>query len=440
MYELEAFDQEEYLQEQLREIEEVEERRFAKTLLLEEMGKSFAAMEEKYRQLEQRIGEEGKKAGGRYEIAMTIGEEESELPDPQVFFPVCAEEEQHSKEQPGLRGRAFTIYLEAKDQDCLEFFQSGQVSGRYPSSAERLNFRIHRCRRYEEAVEELKRRFASNQIPWEPLHCGHLERFFDLVEEAAEGKEGGEKRKESEKSETREDEEAVIDWGRWGPYVRRKRQLFWNAQIQYTEPNRFRMPGSKAKEYDYVIHPEKPGKQEYLVEIGGDILGAVYGQDRVVVRTAKEMVQIKVYVIHQEEEEQTKRCPYPVFSNRKKDSFCGRYLQKSGIFLQTRAELDRKIEALSGKYQIAATRYEIKDKVPPGALLGERSPLGKEEVFPEEKRRVFVLYFQEQEEQDCYYYAQIRYLLSCLQREYLEYSWAGVMEGTKGKEEKEWNE
>lgn len=49
------FDYKRYIEKRLREIEDLEERRFAKTVLLEGLEKMIQCMEEKYRNLEQRI-------------------------------------------------------------------------------------------------------------------------------------------------------------------------------------------------------------------------------------------------------------------------------------------------------------------------------------------------------------------------------------------------
>ena len=58
MIEEKAFDYENYIQEQLRRIDDLDERRFAKELLMESLGKMIAWSEHKYDALEQRIQKE----------------------------------------------------------------------------------------------------------------------------------------------------------------------------------------------------------------------------------------------------------------------------------------------------------------------------------------------------------------------------------------------
>ena len=66
------FDFERYIEERLREINDLDERRFAKMVLLEGLGKAIQCMEEKYGQLQRRIYEELQLRGNRYETMMTI--------------------------------------------------------------------------------------------------------------------------------------------------------------------------------------------------------------------------------------------------------------------------------------------------------------------------------------------------------------------------------
>lgn len=66
------FDFERYMEERLREIDDLDERQFAKKLLIEGLGKVISCTEEKYRQLERRVYEELEIADNQYESVMTI--------------------------------------------------------------------------------------------------------------------------------------------------------------------------------------------------------------------------------------------------------------------------------------------------------------------------------------------------------------------------------
>ena len=66
------FDFGRYLEERLREINDLDERRFTKELLLNGLGRVIGCMEEKYKKLEQRIFEEMEIRANQYETVMTI--------------------------------------------------------------------------------------------------------------------------------------------------------------------------------------------------------------------------------------------------------------------------------------------------------------------------------------------------------------------------------
>ena len=65
------FDFQRYIEVRFREIDDLEERRFAKEVLLHGLGKAISCMEEKYIQLERRILNEIEIAANQYETVMT---------------------------------------------------------------------------------------------------------------------------------------------------------------------------------------------------------------------------------------------------------------------------------------------------------------------------------------------------------------------------------
>ena len=71
MTEEREFDYRDYIQRQLREIGDLDERRYAKELLLGSLGEMFAWTEAKYRGLEQRIRDELDTPWERFDISMT---------------------------------------------------------------------------------------------------------------------------------------------------------------------------------------------------------------------------------------------------------------------------------------------------------------------------------------------------------------------------------
>ena len=98
-------------------------------------------------------------------------------------------------------------------------------------------------------------------------------------------------------------------------------------------------------------------------------------------------------------------------------------------------ELRRKIEELSGSFSIKAASYEIvssnkENILNKGILEGNMNHFIGTQVFTQDQRSLLVFYFQKEGQAlyDYLYESQIRYILSQLQMEFLEYKCVGVLE------------
>lgn len=87
MFEEKKFDYENYIQKRLKEIDNLDERKYAKELLLEGLGSIFKWTEAKYAALEQRIQRELDMPGERFCTFMTIVERKDYDPINPFGFP-----------------------------------------------------------------------------------------------------------------------------------------------------------------------------------------------------------------------------------------------------------------------------------------------------------------------------------------------------------------
>lgn len=86
------FDHKEYIQKKLREIDDLDERRYAKELLLGSLGEMFAWMETKYKALEQRIRDDLDNPWECFNISMTVAARADYDPINSFWNPLCQEE------------------------------------------------------------------------------------------------------------------------------------------------------------------------------------------------------------------------------------------------------------------------------------------------------------------------------------------------------------
>ena len=144
------FDFERYMEERLREIDDLDERKFAKKLLLEGLGKVIRCTEAKYQQLERRVYEELEIEDNRYEAVLTIVKRSHYDPTNGTLFPVSEEDldEKILKEtwSDGSRRWLGSIFLEASDDRQRDFQDRTKFTGTLVKAEENRAAAFEICR------------------------------------------------------------------------------------------------------------------------------------------------------------------------------------------------------------------------------------------------------------------------------------------------------
>lgn len=410
MIEEKKFAYEDYIRRRLREIDDLDERRFAQNLLLENLSKFFTWTESKYEALEQRVLNELEIPWKRFNIFMTVIERAEHDPIHGFWFPVRSEDLRAVQNRERM-----TVYLAADEESCREFLSQGILLGTNRESGQTVRFKVVKTDRYQESIHKLYQLFVSNHVPWQTVHMGHLERFFDLIPVEGECV----------------DEDSTFDWGKWGSYIKEGMIPLWNVEKTSVHSREFRIPCIDEVFYEHICYlpEENESGDGYLIEAGETILSIKYEKNRILLRTVEESVEeIQLYRLHQEEPKDALGYCYPVLSNHKKDNLTARYLQQTGNFIQTEMELHRKIEEMSGGYRIRLLGYEITDRVEGKAVSGDMNEFTGVRIFSGDQRKILLLRIGKKEEQgtDYLYESQVRYILTQLQMEFLEYRCMGV--------------
>ena len=408
-----GFDYESYIQEQLRQIDDLDERRFAKELLTESLGRMIAWSEGKYAALERRVQNELDLPWRCFHVCMTVIDRKDYDPINTFWFPVCEGDEQ------GQECSCETVYLEADEKTCREFVKMGTLTGVVESTGECFPLRIVPSEKYWKSMDRLYHLFVSNHVPWQTVHMGHVEHFFDLVPLTEDGK--------------MPEADWVIQDDRWRTQIKRERMLLWNIPQAAVSSREYRVPCIDEVFYEHIFFLQQEGKKEdgYLVDAAEDILSIRYEQNRIILKTAEQDLQnITVYRLGQGEPEQSAGYRFPVLSNHRKDSLSARYSQRMGNFIQTPAELKRKVEEMADGYRISLLGYEILDRAEEAFLVGDMNGFTGVRLFTDDQRKILLLRFgaDDKEREDYLYESQIRYILSGLQMEFLEYRCMGVLE------------
>lgn len=433
MVEEKFFDYEKYIQERLKEIDNLDERRYAKELLLNSLGEVFKWTEAKYEALEQRIREELAVSWKRFHIAMTIIEKENYDPINSFWHPICEEDIGKETDKRGY----MTIYLEAGEREYKEFLKMDTIDGTEEETGRNIRFQIRKSLRYEKMMKKLYALFSSNHIPWQTVHMGHVERFFDLAPE----------------EEILADSKVIFQWGEWEKRIKRGFIPLWNMEKTMVQSQEFRHPRLDEVIYEHIYYLGNGQEEDgYLIEAGDNILSIRYEKNKALVKTEKEVLEkVFLYRLHQGNRGNSYGYRYPILSNERKDNLAVRYLQQTGNFIQTPMELHRKAEELSGGYKIRLAGYEIRDaaendsigETDMGAIgrriEGDMNGYIGTQIFSRDKRSVLLFRFQreameegkeaerEGTQGDYLYESQIKYILSQLQMEFLEYRCMGTV-------------
>ena len=411
MIEEKRFDYENYIQNRLKEIDDLDERRYAKELLLEGIGNVFAWAERKYEALEQRMQNELDVPWNYFNVYMTIIDKSDYDPINPFWFPVC-----EADVKKNVKQEYETIYLAADEGMCQEFREQKTLTGIGQKSGQEVSFRIERSTRYPDSIKKLYELFANNHIPWQTLHLGHMERFFALIPE----------------KETAEGETYAIQYGKWDAYIKKEKILLWNIQKTTIHSNEFRIPCIDEVLYEHIFYLPEEGTAEdgNLVETGEDILSIRYEKNKIVLKTTKAALgDIFLYKLHQGAPEMSVGYQFPVLSNCGEDTLSERYLQQTGSFIQTPMELYRKIEEISGGYKIDILGYEIVSHTEEKLIDGDMNGFMGAQVFDRDERKILLLRIKREEQYaaDYLYESQIRYILSQMQMEFMEYKCVGVL-------------
>lgn len=410
------FDYENYIQRRLREIDDLDERKYARELLLEGLGKIFAWTDAKYEALEQRVCRELNVPGERFHTCMTIVKREDYDPINNFWFPVCEQDVKGDREQ-GYE----TVYLMADEKRCREFLKQGAVTGILEENGKQIRFLIRKAGRYEEMIKRLYKLFTNNHISWQVVHMGHLERFFELVPT----------------QELTPGSRVSIQWDKWESCVKTGIIPLWNIQRTAINSREYRMPCIDEVFYEHIFYlpDERVEEDGYLMETKEDILSLRYEGNRVLLKTKKDSLKdVCVYRMHQGVPAESYGYQFPVLSNCRKDNLAARYLHQTGNFIQTPMELLRKIEEMSGSYGVDVLGYEIagkaeNDMTAGKMFFGDMNGFIGAQVFADDGRSILLLkmHIKEKQQADYLCESQVRYILSQLQMEFMEYKCVGVL-------------
>ncbi len=418
------FDFERYMEERLREIDDLDERKFAKKLLLEGLGKVIRCTEAKYQQLERRVYEELEIEDNQYEAVLTIVKRSHYDPTNGTLFPVSEEDldETVLKEtwSDGSRRWLGSIFLEASDDRQRDFQDRTKFTGTLVKAEENraAAFEILPAMRYREVIEGLYLVFQDNHIPWDTINTGYLDKFYDVFIYI----EGTEPAPDSL-------EEVTIEFEEYKEEIRYGRIPLWNLEWVTFDSADFMLPCINGIYYEHEFSLEdKDEKDGYLIQSNEDILEIRHEKNKIVIKSLKETFE-NWKALHLVQKETVRSLDYnaPLLTNRKRDSFIRRYAENSRVQLMTKTDLFRRIMELDIRDYIEVVGYEICENARDFPNTEGMNWFVRDELFPMESRRVLLLKFKERQPGHYLNGSMVRFVISQMQLEISEYRCVGVI-------------
>ncbi len=418
------FDFQRYMEERLREIDDLDERKFVKKLLLEGLGKVIQATETRYRQLERRVYEELEIAHNQYEVVLTVVRQTHYDPTNGTLFPVMEEDldEKSLREawSDGNRHWLGSVFLEASDSRQREFENKKEYPGTV-NQGEECNaaaFEILPARRYRNVMEGLYQVFQDNHIPWDTVNTGYLDKFYDVFIH----REGTEPVPDSLG-------EVSIDFGEYQEDICYGRMPLWNMEWVKFDSADFMLPCINGIYYEHEFSLEdKEERDGYLIQTNEDILEIRHEKKKIVLKSLKETFE-DWKVLHFVQKETVRSLDYdaPLLTNRKRDSFIRRYGENSRVRLMTRTDLFRRIMENDIRDYIEVAGYEICHNGRDFPHTEGMNWFVRDELFPMESRKVLLLKFNERQPGHYLNDSMVRFVVSQMQLEISEYRCVGVI-------------
>ena len=419
------FDFDRYIAEQLREIEDLDERRFAKTVLVEGLGAMIRQTEQKYKALEERIYQEMEIPGSHYGIVSTIVKREHYDPMNATLFPVMEVDLTPEKygEFSDTQDYLYveTVYLEADNRRCEEFELHGSFEGkiRIGEEVQKTQCYIRRAARYRDAMEQLYQIFLDNHIPWKTVNTAYLDKFYDICIPKPEGAEWGGKVELAEAID--------ICFEGYEDVVRQGVIPLWNIEPVTFNSMNFMVPCVDGIYYEHeFLIGEENRKDGYLIQSREEIMEIRHEKERIMIRSTCESFQKWIaYRIVQGEMVRSLDYDAPFMTNYRKDTFIRRYANKTGMYLLTKTDLFRRIMEMDIGDYIEVEDYEIREHGADCPMQESMNWFVRDELFPMESRKVLLLKFRAKNRDDYLNDSMVRFVVSQIQMDISEYRCVG---------------
>ena len=419
------FDFETYMQEKLRDIEDIKERKFAKDAVFDVFEKVIKLTENKYKNLEKLVLDEIALPEEKFSINTTIINRRDFDATNTTFFPICEEDVKPrdkeisnyfnvdtSKSASPIR----TFFLKGSLESCKNFYNK-IIEGAIviDEVTYKCNYKIVQAYRYNKKVEELYQKFIYNGIRWTTVNMSFIERMFDVYIDNIDGT--------IMPNDEIDGINVPIDDFNYDSNSEILQNFIpiWNIEEVTLNSLNTMVPCIDNKYYDHEVYlKESEFKNGYLMEKNKDLVYTHFEKGKVKMRTLVQSFQDwNAVKFVNDEPIRSLNYKYPIISNKRKVNFTRRYLAEANTALKTEMDYIRRIKEFGFDDYIEYVGYEVlkREELYKFKKAKNMNWFIDEGVFSQDDRKVFVLKLRIVDKSCFYVDSIINFIVSQIQFE-----------------------
>ncbi|WP_042160175.1 hypothetical protein [Paenibacillus gorillae] len=360
--------------DRLSRMEDLEQRKQLKQL----MNGLFLGMvdyqEKMNAALERRVFEELEDGEDKHDIFVTVCARDDFDPIHDFLYPMLPED----VKQPSIalnriveslsRGeetKLYTLFMQCDNPELNELLKGKRTfrgvlettGGRYTIEA-----RVERSSRYTAQIERLYDVFQKNGVPWKTVNHPYAYKFIDVILTG------------SDRMPAADEEvlELSVDLEQYERYKRSDIIPLWNIEQLALKNSGFPVPAADRINFEHVMSLRKTGSEHgYLVD--GDEENIRYikrSADELTIVSPQERSGVwNVWKLTQPVLDKHSKLEYPLYSNRRKDGFIGKYARKQTMVIRATGELMRIVHSFEAAQWLELAEAAV-DSIPSGGANG----------------------------------------------------------------------
>ena len=418
------------IQTRLNKIENLNDRKLLKSVLIDVYENMMDYNKDMYRQLEQRLYNETEIEPDKTAIYTAMDYLDNIDPISDFLHPMIQSDlenpidlkEMTEKINVGDEVTVASIFMKCSNSIISKMLSEGSTykcvvktnANRYE-----LNAKARRCTKYIDEIERLYRVFQQNKVAWNTVNCPYAYKFIDIVMVP-----------ETKFVENEVISEVSVDLGEYDAYKELNVIPLWNIRAVDCEDKSFPMPANDRINYDHFVSLEKHGEQNaYLIALGN--LNFLYSKrlENGIVIVSDSENQEKWTLLKIEAPTNLKRqnISFEMLSNKKDLGFVGRYAAVKSLVIRTRGEIARLMNSYAMSKHVSFQSVEILENYDGTIETIDYNSFIDDNIRIDASKKIMLLKFVVNGGENYLNYDKISFLVSEIQLLFPEYKCVGAL-------------